>query len=181
MEQKTDLRIQKTEKAIREAFLDIRRRLPLEKVKVRDICQRAMINTSTFYNHYRDVQDLSDQLENGLLERCVSTIPDLDCLFTDPYRFLTELRRCFSESEHSAALAILFDGRLETLHQKIDRLLRRRYQSAAGTESDYIKVSFVLGGVMYTGQLMQENKALSVDATYRSLAELIRRLHSENR
>lgn len=176
MEQKTDLRIQKTEKAIREAFLDIRRKLPLERVKVRDICQRAMINTSTFYNHYRDVQDLSDQLENELLECCASTIPDLDCLFADPYRFLTELRRCFSESEQSAALTALFDGRLEALHQKIDRLLRGRYQSAAGAGADYIKMSFVLGGVMYTGHLMQEDKTLSTDVLYRRLADLIVRL-----
>ena len=51
MEQKIDLRIQKTEKAIREAFRDLRRRLPLEKVRVREICRKAMVNTSTFYNH----------------------------------------------------------------------------------------------------------------------------------
>ena len=175
MEQKTDLRIQKTEKAIREAFLDIRRKLPLEKIKVRSICQRAMINTSTFYNHYRDVQDLSDRLENEMLAYCVSSIPDLSCLFTDPYRFLTELRSSFSGSEHSAALAILFDGRDEALHQKLDRLLRSRYQSAAA-EADYIKVSFVLGGIIYTGHLMQEDQSIPPDTLYRKLSELIIRL-----
>ena len=125
MEHKTDLRIQKTEKAIRDAFLDIRRKLPLEKIKVRSICQRAMINTSTFYNHYRDVQDLSDKLENELLARCASTIPDLDCLFADPYRFLTELRSSFSGGVQAAELGILFDGRFENLHQKLDRQLER--------------------------------------------------------
>ena len=125
MEHKTDLRIQKTEKAIRDAFLDIRRKLPLEKIKVRTICQRAMINTSTFYNHYRDVQDLSDKLENELLARCASTIPDLDCLFADPYRFLTELRSSFSGGVQAAELGILFDGRFENLHQKLDRQLER--------------------------------------------------------
>ena len=174
MEHKTDLRIQKTEKAIRDAFLDIRRKQPLEKIKVRTICQRAMINTSTFYNHYRDVQDLSDKLENELLARCASTIPDLDCLFADPYRFLTELRSSFSGPEHSAALAILFDGRDEALRQKLDLLLRNRYQSAA--EADYIKVSFVLGGIIYTGHLLQEDQSLSTDELYHKLADLIIRL-----
>lgn len=174
MEQKTDLRIQKTEKAICEALLDIRKRLPLEKVKVRDICQQAMINTSTFYNHYRDVQDLSDRVENELLERCIYTAPDLDCLFADPYRFLTELRSSFFESRHAADLSVLFDGRMEALRQKMDRLLRRRYQGAAG--DDYLKVSFVLGGIIYTGHLMQEDASLSQEELYRKLAELIRRL-----
>ena len=174
MEQKTDLRIQKTEKAIRDAYLDIRKKLPLEKVKVRDICQRAMINTSTFYNHYRDVQDLSDRLENELLEHCTRTAPDLNCLFTDPYRFLTELRGSFLESRHAADLFILFDGRMEVLRQKMDRLLRRRYQGAAG--DDYLKISFVLGGIMYASHQMQEDESLPPEELYRKLAELIRRL-----
>ena len=121
MEQKTDLRIQKTQAAIREAFFEIRRKPPLEKIKVRTICQRATINTSTFYNHYRDVQDLSDKLENELLACCASTIPDLGCLFADPYRFLTELRSSFSGDVQATELRILFDGRFENLHQKLDR------------------------------------------------------------
>lgn len=173
MEQKTDLRIQKTQKAIREAFLEIRRKQPLEKIKVRSICQRAMINTSTFYNHYRDVQDLSDRLENEVLASCIACSPDLECLFTDPYRFLTELRSGFSGNAHATALGILFDGRFEALHQKLDRLLRSRYQSAAKTEDDYIRVSFVLGGILYTGHLIQEDQSLTADQLYHKLAKLI--------
>ena len=120
MGQKIDLRIQKTKKAIREAFLEIRGRQPLEKVTVREICQRAMINTSTFYNHYRDVTNLSEQLESELLDACFRSMPSLNDLFTDPYRFLTELRRCFSDSREAEDLSILFDGRYEAFFQRID-------------------------------------------------------------
>lgn len=175
MEQKTDLRIRKTQAAIREAFFEIRRKQPLEKIKVRSICQRAMINTSTFYNHYRDVQDLSDKLENELLARCASTIPDLGCLFADPYRFLTELRSSFSGDVQATELGILFGGRVENLHQKLDRLLRSHYQSTA-SDADYIKASFVLGGIIYTGLLVQEDQSLSKDELYHKLADLIIRL-----
>ena len=174
MDQKTDLRIQKTEKAIREAFLSIRRRLPLEKVKVRELCQRAMINTSTFYNHYRDVQDLSDRLENEILDRCICAAPDPDCLFHDPYRFLMDLREGFAQSELSELLAVLFDGRAEVLYRKLDRLLRRRYEGAAGEE--YLKISFVIGGIMYTGHLIPEDRSVPPEELYRKLAELIGRL-----
>ena len=176
MEQKTDLRIQKTQAAIREAFFEIRRKQPLEKIKVRTICQRAMINTSTFYNHYRDVQDLSDKLENELLARCAGTIPDLGCLFADPYRFLTELRSSFSGDVQATELGILFDGRFENLHQKLDRLLRNRYQASSKTQDDYLKASFVLGGIIYTGHLVQEDQSLTTDELYHKLADLIIRL-----
>lgn len=176
MEQRKDLRIQKTEKAIREAFLEIRRKLPLEKVKVRDICQLAMINTSTFYNHYRDVLDLSEQLENEILEKCVSNTQDIDCLFSDPYRFLAGFRQIFSDSEQSAILRILFENRHEAFHQKIDTLLRARYQTVVGTQTDDIKIFFVLGGIMHTGHLLLENDHYTLEELYRTLADLIMKL-----
>ena len=176
MEQKIDLRIQKTEKAIREAFLDLRRRLPLEKVRVREICQKAMINTSTFYNHYRDVQNLSEQLECELLEDCFSAMPSVGDLFSNPRRFLAELRQIFSDSEQSEALSILFDGRYEAFHQRIDAFLLRRYQSAATSREEYVKISFVLGGILYTGHLLQEDTPDSLDSLEQCLADLILRL-----
>lgn len=86
MQSKTDLRVLKTEKAIREAFLDLRKELPLEKVRVIDICRRAMINPSTFYKHYSDVIELSEHMETDLVKRCLQDHNSIDCLLTDPYR-----------------------------------------------------------------------------------------------
>lgn len=67
-----DLRIVKTKKAIREAFLQVRKTTPLEKMKVRDLCRIALINKSTFYNHYEDVFALSEEMENEILEQCMN-------------------------------------------------------------------------------------------------------------
>ena len=47
-----DIRIEKTEKAIRNAFLELRAAKPLEKITVRELCSLACINKSTFYSHY---------------------------------------------------------------------------------------------------------------------------------
>lgn len=176
MGQKVDLRIPKTQKAIREAFLEIRGRQPLEKVTVREICQAAMINTSTFYNHYRDVTNLSEQLESELLDACFRSMPSLDDLFTEPYRFLAELRRCFSDSREAEDLSILFDGRCEAFYQKIDAFLLQRYQSAASSREEYVKISFVLGGILYTGHLLRSDIPDSLESLEHSLAELISRL-----
>lgn len=56
----------------------------------------------------------------------------------------------------------------------MDRLLRRRYEDDTG--DDYLKISFVLGGIMYTGHLIQEDRSVPPEELYRKLAELIRRL-----
>lgn len=55
-----DLRTQKTTQLIKHVFLELRQRLPVEKIKVKTICDKALINRSTFYHHYLDVYDLSD-------------------------------------------------------------------------------------------------------------------------
>ena len=52
--EKTDLRIVKTKRAIKDTFLEMRKTIPLEKIRVRDICANALINKSTFYCHYTD-------------------------------------------------------------------------------------------------------------------------------
>lgn len=61
-----DLRIEKTERAIRNAFMELRARMPLEKIRVRELCAAACINKSTFYAHYTDIYALSETLEKEL-------------------------------------------------------------------------------------------------------------------
>ena len=48
-----DLRIVKTKQQIKQAFLSLRAQYLPEKIKVKDICERAMINKTTFYAHSR--------------------------------------------------------------------------------------------------------------------------------
>ena len=55
-----DLRIKKTKIAVKKAFLQLRNNNSLEKVKVKDVCEVAMINKTTFYKHYEDIFTLSD-------------------------------------------------------------------------------------------------------------------------
>lgn len=53
-----DLRIIKTEKSIKEAFISLVEEKGYNKVKIKDICERALINRNTFYLHYYDKEDL---------------------------------------------------------------------------------------------------------------------------
>ena len=46
-----DIRIEKTERAIKEAFMELRREKPVEKIRVKELCDRACINKSTLYAH----------------------------------------------------------------------------------------------------------------------------------
>ena len=50
-----DIRIARTDRAIEQAFMELRAQKPLEKIKVKELCDLACINKSTVYAHYKDI------------------------------------------------------------------------------------------------------------------------------
>ena len=105
-----DLRIEKTEKAIKNAFIELRSQKPLEKITVRELCTLACINKSTFYAHYADIYALSAALES---ETVASVLKDV--AYAQPYSaenpeaFTKAL--CLSFLSHSSLIQILFSGK----------------------------------------------------------------------
>lgn len=63
-----DLRYIKTERAIREAFFALLEEGEFEKITVKDITERALINRNTFYLHYKDKFDLINSILVGFIQ-----------------------------------------------------------------------------------------------------------------
>ena len=57
MEQRTDLRVIKTHKALTEAFLQMLSEKKFENITVNELCDRAMVRRATFYKHFADKVD----------------------------------------------------------------------------------------------------------------------------
>lgn len=63
------------EAIIRAAFqVMIEKKKPVSKITVREICELAEINRSTFYAHYMDVYDLFEKVEQHMAQMCADTI-----------------------------------------------------------------------------------------------------------
>lgn len=54
MEQKTDLRVLKTYKALCETFSEMLEEKKFEDITVNELCERAMVRRATFYKHFAD-------------------------------------------------------------------------------------------------------------------------------
>lgn len=65
MNTKGNQRFIETDKKIQEVFQDLLEFKDLDRITVREICERAGVHRTTFYKHYLDVSDL---LEKRLLE-----------------------------------------------------------------------------------------------------------------
>lgn len=65
---KTDARVRYTKQAIRNAFLELLKKFPVEKITVTEICHIAEINRATFYRYYESQYDLLSSLETEMFD-----------------------------------------------------------------------------------------------------------------
>lgn len=65
---KEDLRIVKTLESIDKALLECLKKKPFNKITVGLLCEKARINRTTFYKHYRDKYDLLDNYISRVMD-----------------------------------------------------------------------------------------------------------------
>lgn len=52
-----DLRVQRTYKLLKDAFMGLLKEKTFEQITVQEICEEAMVRRTTFYQHFEDKQD----------------------------------------------------------------------------------------------------------------------------
>lgn len=66
---------------IKEAFLTLLEEKPINKITVKELCEKADINRATFYTHFSDCFDLLEKIEGDILaefERSLSLVEKYD-------------------------------------------------------------------------------------------------------
>ena len=144
-----DLRVQRTRKNIRDAFIELRSRKPIEKITVKELAEAAFINKATFYQHYEDLYDLSESMENELIDNIISSIPHPDTLLDDPEQATLEIFGAFSGQ--TRLLDILFSGSRRSvligkLESRIRNLMLRKYPDYEGDLEKEILITFLIQG-----------------------------------
>ena len=67
MEKKEDRRVTLTKRMLKDALIDLLREVDIYHVSIRELCQRADVNRTTFYKYYGSQFDLLADMENDLL------------------------------------------------------------------------------------------------------------------
>lgn len=91
-----DRRVRRTKRRITEAYLDLRRRG--ERITVTGLAQAADINKTTFYQHYRDIEDLARSVEDGLIATFLDDIEHPEYFVSDRQRGMYEISRAFARN-----------------------------------------------------------------------------------
>lgn len=118
-----DLRIEKTQKSIINTFIELRSKKPIEKITVKELCEKAQINKSTFYSHYHDIYDLSEYLENETVASLVESLSHPEYMLENPEAFTRELFECCLAKD--ILISILFSGSRSSLFvDKLEKTLK---------------------------------------------------------
>lgn len=107
-QEKKDRRIGKTRNAIRDAFTELIDEIGFDAVTVRNLTERANINRSTFYLHYRDKYDLLEKSEEEIILKLEEigenvrklTPKELKILYSGnkPFPFIVKLAEYFQDN-----------------------------------------------------------------------------------
>lgn len=133
--QKTDLRIQRTKDAIREAFKSLVMELPFEKITVKAIAERARINRNTFYLHYETVDDLLREIQNDYQSRYIEKIKDFDYL-NDTEKLVRSFFD-FMESSDEFFRKITCDSRFDYIRSRMQsKVMSHTYNTTSALKSE---------------------------------------------
>lgn len=144
-----DRRVEKTQDAISQALTDLTKEKSLQKVTVRDLCQRANINRSTFYLHYKNIDDLIQSIEADIATSLAEVIGSIetDDLVYQP-EILTDLFiRILQAIDENSDLILSIMGpaagyeRRVTIEQVIENIIIARMDKAIASEAIQAELS----------------------------------------
>lgn len=78
MEKKTDVRSRYTQGIIKQAYLELLQTKSPKNITVAEICKITEINRGTFYNHFVDIQDVQEHIEDELFAQVEKALNEND-------------------------------------------------------------------------------------------------------
>ena len=122
-----------TQPAIRQCFLEMLKKRPIEKISVGDLCEKVDINRSTFYRHYPDIYALLD----SIVDECFHELfgePTRDVNYRSSFEdagYELILQMCALTEQKKELYQLLLFGRTRTqLSEKIEDSLCQLYLKA---------------------------------------------------
>ena len=156
---KNDLRVIKTKNALYNALLELMKEKTFEEIKVSDICNKALINRSTFYAHFEDKYELLSDCINDLKTSLLNELKKNKTISSTKEYYIEMIKLFLNhiEEKKDTYLAIAINNRNSILTDIIYDVIDNDITSRLKTENkdskipDEIISKFYLGAVVNVG------------------------------
>ena len=140
-----DKRIYKTQKAVFQAYLALLSKQ--EKFTIKDICEVAGINKSTFYRNYKDLEDFQAKLIERITDELLDRFSEINKFYTDPKAFYEGLINILEDGCRYLNLNIMISKLLPLTSKLFDKF--EKYFSDKKIERyNHNRAIFVTGGII---------------------------------
>ena len=175
MATKNNRRTQMTRLLLKTALTELMQQKPFSEITIKDICEQADLNRTTFYLHYTDQYALLQDIEREVQEKALDYLKNVR-----PAEEAPEMIEDFLQyiKSHSDLFRILFcDAGSEDFRrrfiQTVMENLRVNIPTAAGSPEEPYVLCFLMQG---SAQIIKEWITRGFDLSPRELADLIFRL-----
>ncbi len=107
MEKTESRRIQMTKALIRTALVELMGEKSFERITIKELCERADVNRTTFYLHYADQRSVLNDVKESVCRRTVAMISEAD--FSDPTDFVEQFLKYIKESDQQFRILFMHD------------------------------------------------------------------------
>lgn len=171
-----DLRTEKTENAIKNAFIQLRAKKALEKITIKELCESARIHKSTFYSHYQDIYELSETMETEVVKNITGSIPAASFGTVSLAQVTRELTYGFVSQ--SSLINILFSGNERSrlayrIEESLKEIIFEKYPEYKGDLRWNIVLSYCIQGAYWA---FQGSRGQEVNEVIRIISEITERM-----
>lgn len=157
-------RVRMTKSMMKEALLELLEKKPLDKITVKDVCESADVNRSTFYSYYESIEQLLLEIEDDVLNQ-LPMYPDSPEGYSDEH-FLSALEEFFDYvRENERLFRILIVQRdSSSFNNRLVNAVMGRYRSimkADGLIARYAYVYCVSGVIGILKEWLNGNFPIS--------------------
>ena len=128
-----DTRFRRTERALREALLDMLHQERITEITTTELCRRADVSRNTFYAHYTAVEHLYDDMENDFVRALINafevTVPGPGCSREQAFAANVDMAAHFLDivkENRRMAEALAQDQFVSPFYRKLYPLLREK-------------------------------------------------------
>ncbi|HNZ78038.1 MAG TPA: TetR/AcrR family transcriptional regulator [Bacilli bacterium] len=141
MKKKEDRRVLMTKRMLKDALIEILKKKDIYHISIRELCERADVNRTTFYKYYGSQFDLLTDMEKDILDFISKTIKHNE---TEPEKIMSSICNYLEENLEFVRLIInnnvdpMFAHKLLAMESIKESALNRFSASKSEAEVEYI-------------------------------------------
>jgi AcrR family transcriptional regulator len=179
--EKTDLRVIKTKKAIRNAFAELLSEKDIQKITIKDIADTAVINRKTFYNYYAGVYSVIDEIENEIIMAFIDALRDVDFrqLLHEPYEIFIKLTLIINSDFDFYSRLMRMDSNTSLISKIIQALefsIKKTFSEQISIDKSTLDLAFdyaVAGMIAVYQKWFNSDRTESIEEISKSLSIII--------